>query len=106
MLLQIFCGSCVRSAVFPPPPGRIPPAAPHGSEGGRPFAGVGRGRVHGGGAIRIERILNLAWIPIVRKRMYNNPIRDDAPIYAISARRPPMPKWDVGNTTGRTENGK
>jgi hypothetical protein len=72
MLLQIFSGSYRPSAVFPPPPRRILPPTPQGSEGGRPFAGVGQGQAHGGGTIRIERILNLAWIPFVRKEMYNN----------------------------------
>lgn len=72
MLLQIFSGPYLPSAVFPPPPRRILPPMPHGSEGGRPFAGVGQGQAHGGGTIRIERILNLAWIPFVRKEMYNN----------------------------------
>ena len=40
---NFFVGSRLRSAVFPPPPRRILPPTPHGSEGGRPFAGVGQG---------------------------------------------------------------
>ena len=59
-------------------------SAPYGLERARPFAGVcvvkGNGRVHGGGVIRIERILNLARSQIIRKEMSIFLPRDSATI--------------------------
>src|ERR1700761_4686495 len=72
MPLQIFCGSRLPSAVFQPPP------RPHSAQrrthlsafsASRRFTlQLGRRRIHGGAAVRIERILNLSGISVFGKR--------------------------------------
>jgi hypothetical protein len=70
---------------LPPLFGRNPDAAaphsgtrahlgPSGFSGSRRFTlQLGRGHIHGGGAIRIERILNLADIPVLETYIHHFP---------------------------------
>ena len=73
MPLQIFCPSRLPSAVFQPPP-RPHSAAPRRMRSSALSASrrftlqLGRRRIHGGAAVRIERILNLSDISVFGKK--------------------------------------